>query len=121
MYGCAYCGENGDRDHDEMRANDQTSVGIERAGSIQYVWIRDPPPRDAPNLKQPPQDFGGPMAKQHRMAALTLGCLAALVESSIGVAHSCLQLTLVVIAAGSLGTAVMRTLMISSQLASWQP
>jgi phosphatidylglycerophosphate synthase len=68
-----------------------------------------------------PQDFRGPMAKQHRMAALTLGCLAALVESSIGPTHYSLQLTLVVVAAGSLWTAVRRTLMISSQLASRQP
>jgi phosphatidylglycerophosphate synthase len=68
-----------------------------------------------------PQDFRGPMAKQHRMAALTLGCLAALVESSIGPTHYCLQLTLVVVAAGSLWTAVRRTLLISSQLASRQP
>jgi phosphatidylglycerophosphate synthase len=68
-----------------------------------------------------PQDFRGPMAKQHRMAALTLGCLAALVESSIGPTHYCLQLTLVVVAAGSLWTAARRTLLISSQLASRQP
>jgi phosphatidylglycerophosphate synthase len=68
-----------------------------------------------------PQDFRGPMAKQHRMAALTLGCLAALVESSIGPTHYSLQLTLVVVATGSLWTAVRRTLIISSQLASRQP
>jgi phosphatidylglycerophosphate synthase len=36
-----------------------------------------------------PQDFRGPMAKQHRMATLTLGCLAALVESSIGLTIPC--------------------------------
>lgn len=28
-----------------------------------------------------PQDFGGPMAKQHRMAVLTIACLAAAVEA----------------------------------------
>jgi phosphatidylglycerophosphate synthase len=68
-----------------------------------------------------PQDFRGPMAKQHRMAVLTLGCLAALVESSIGPTHYSLQFTLVVVAVGSLWTAVRRTLMISSQLVSRQP
>lgn len=68
-----------------------------------------------------PQDFRGPMAKQHRMAALTMGCLAAFVESSIGPTHYSLQLTLVVVAVGSLWTAARRTLMISSQLASRQP
>lgn len=68
-----------------------------------------------------PQDYRGPMGKQHRMAALTLGCLAALVESSIGPTHYSLQLSLIVVAVGSLWTAVRRTLMISSQLASRQP
>jgi phosphatidylglycerophosphate synthase len=68
-----------------------------------------------------PQDFCGPMAKQHRMAALTLGCLAALVESSIGPTRYCLQFTLIVVGVGSLWTAVRRTLMISSQLVSRHP
>jgi len=68
-----------------------------------------------------PQDFRGPMAKQHRLAALTLGCLAGLVENSIGPTHYSLQVTLVVVAFGSLWTAVRRTLMMSSQLASRQP
>src|SRR5215470_8918189 len=51
------------------------------------------------------QDFRGPMAKQHRMAALTLACVAAFVETSIGPTHYSLQLTLVVVAVGSLWTA----------------
>ena len=38
-----------------------------------------------------PQDFRGPMAKQHRMAALTLGCLAALAEALLlGTRHALL-------------------------------
>ena len=42
-----------------------------------------------------PQDFGGPMAKPHRMAALTVGCLVATVW------FGALQIALAVIAAGT--------------------
>jgi phosphatidylglycerophosphate synthase len=62
------------------------------------------------------QDFRGPMAKQHRMAALTLGCLAAFVESLVGPSRYSLQIIIAVIAVGALVTAVRRLSAISSQL-----
>lgn len=49
-----------------------------------------------------PQDFGGPMAKPHRMAALTLGCLAAVVWADA------LPIALAIIAAGTLATIALR-------------
>ena len=49
-----------------------------------------------------PQDFGGPMAKPHRMAALTLGCLAALAWAES------LTIALAVIVAGTLVTIALR-------------
>jgi phosphatidylglycerophosphate synthase len=64
------------------------------------------------------QDFRGPMAKQHRMAALTLGCLGAFVESFIAPTRYCLQLTLAVVTLGALVTAARRILAISSELGS---
>jgi phosphatidylglycerophosphate synthase len=67
------------------------------------------------------QDFRGPMAKQHRMAAMTIGCIAAFVESLFGATHYCLVLTLIVVAAGALVTAIRRTLAIASLLANKQP
>lgn len=48
------------------------------------------------------QDFRGPMAKQHRMAALTLGCLAAIAWSDA------LAIALAVIAAGTAVTIALR-------------
>jgi phosphatidylglycerophosphate synthase len=66
------------------------------------------------------QDFRGPMAKQHRMAALTLACLAAFVEGSIGSTHYCLQFTLAIVAVGAAMTAARRILAISSQLGARQ-
>ncbi|MEO7504673.1 MAG: hypothetical protein ABIT69_05760 [Sphingomicrobium sp.] len=49
-----------------------------------------------------PQDFGGPMAKPHRMAALTLACLAAIFSLPA------LGLGLAIIAAGTLLTIALR-------------
>ena len=49
-----------------------------------------------------PQDFGGPMAKPHRMAALTLGCLVAIVWPDA------LQAALAVIAVGTMLTIALR-------------
>ena len=48
------------------------------------------------------QDFGGPMAKPHRMAALTIGCLAAIVW------QPALAVALGVIAAGTALTIALR-------------
>ena len=56
-----------------------------------------------------PQDFRGPMAKQQRMAALSVGAVAALVEAfAWGSAHA-IAITLWVVAIGAALTAVLRT------------
>ena len=57
-----------------------------------------------------PQDFSGPMAKPHRMAALTVGCLAATIW------FGGLLVALGVIAAGTAGTIVRRLLHLSKAL-----
>ena len=57
-----------------------------------------------------PQDFGGPMAKPHRMAALTVGCLVALVW------FGGLQIALAVIAAGTVLTVGLRLMRLSKVL-----
>jgi len=56
-----------------------------------------------------PQDFSGPMAKQHRMFVLTLGCLAGVVEYALHFTLRSLLVALAVIAAGSAVTIVRRT------------
>ncbi len=56
----------------------------------------------------PAQDFSGPMAKQHRMFALTLGCLATAVQYAFDGSFSAMTATLAVIAFGSLLTCVNR-------------
>jgi phosphatidylglycerophosphate synthase len=63
-----------------------------------------------------PQDFRGPMAKQHRMAALTLACVAGAIEYLVSGTQYALYLAAVVIAVGSVATCVTRTLAISAQL-----
>ena len=63
-----------------------------------------------------PQLFLGPMAKQHRMALLTLGCVASALEAPLhGTLHS-LTLALALIAAGGLITCLTRTRAIARQL-----
>jgi phosphatidylglycerophosphate synthase len=57
-----------------------------------------------------PQDFTGPMAKPHRMAALTVGCLIAAIW------FGGLQIALGVIAAGTAGTIARRLLRLSKTL-----
>lgn len=57
-----------------------------------------------------PQDFSGPMAKPHRMAALTVGCLVATIW------FGGLQVALGVIAAGIMGTIIRRLLRLSKAL-----
>jgi phosphatidylglycerophosphate synthase len=62
------------------------------------------------------QDFRGPMAKQHRMAVMTIGCLGQAIESAFGATHWALYAASVLIALGSLATCVTRTLAIAGQL-----
>jgi phosphatidylglycerophosphate synthase len=56
-----------------------------------------------------PADFSGPMAKQHRMAALTATCLVSAAEPLWGGTGQMLLVGLLVIAAGTLVTVVRRT------------
>jgi phosphatidylglycerophosphate synthase len=66
-----------------------------------------------------PQDFGGPMAKPHRMAALTVGLLAEFsyrVNTSNPYGGDWLMLALAVIAAGTLLTIALRLYRLSKAL-----
>jgi len=63
-----------------------------------------------------PQDFGGPMAKQHRMAALTLGSIAAFAEALVRGSSHALALALWLIVAGAALTAARRAWRIAGQL-----
>ena len=63
-----------------------------------------------------PQDFRGPMAKQHRMALLTATSLAALVEALVLGHTTVLLLGLWVVLIGSLWTCVSRTRSIAVRL-----
>jgi phosphatidylglycerophosphate synthase len=65
-----------------------------------------------------PQDFGGPMAKQHRMFVLTVGSLAAAAEHLLRGTRWALVGALVVIAVGSVITAALRTRRIARGLAA---
>ncbi|WP_137807844.1 CDP-alcohol phosphatidyltransferase family protein [Pseudomonas sp. G(2018)] len=62
------------------------------------------------------QNFIGPMAKQHRMAVMTVGLLLNAIEANVYDTHYVLLLTLVIIAIGAAATCVTRTLAISRQL-----
>lgn len=63
-----------------------------------------------------PQDFRGPMAKQQRMAALTIGSVAALVEALWQGTHWALVVTLAIIVVGAVATIARRVLGIARQL-----
>jgi phosphatidylglycerophosphate synthase len=63
-----------------------------------------------------PQDFSGPMAKPHRMAALTLGSLAAFAEALWRGTDHALTAALWLIVAGAALTALRRTWRIAAQL-----
>lgn len=63
-----------------------------------------------------PQDFSGPMAKQHRMAALTLGSIAGFAEIVIWGSDWALVAALGLIVAGAALTAARRTWRIAAQL-----
>jgi phosphatidylglycerophosphate synthase len=62
------------------------------------------------------QSFIGPMAKQHRMAVMTLGLLLNAFETSVYATHYVLLIALVIIAIGSVATCATRTLAIARQL-----
>src|SRR5690606_22874442 len=55
-----------------------------------------------------PQDFRGPMAKQHRMALMTLACAVAPFEAMAGGTRYSLAVAVLAIAAGSLLTCATR-------------
>jgi phosphatidylglycerophosphate synthase len=62
------------------------------------------------------QHFCGPMAKQHRMALLTAGCLASVAEVPWGYAGRVLTVVLAAIALGSLVTFARRLRLIALEL-----
>lgn len=64
------------------------------------------------------QDFRGPMAKPHRMAALTLGCLIGAAELHWLGSRWALLIALIVIVLGSVWTCIARLRAISAQLKS---
>ncbi|MDP3661216.1 CDP-alcohol phosphatidyltransferase family protein [Phenylobacterium sp.] len=64
-----------------------------------------------------PADFSGPMAKPHRMAALTITCVISVFEPFWGLHGQCMLIGLVVIAAGSAWTVVRRTRTLARRLA----
>jgi phosphatidylglycerophosphate synthase len=66
-----------------------------------------------------PQDFSGVMAKQRRMALLTLALLAQAVEAQFGNSRYSLALAALLIAAGSLVTCATRARAIARRLAPW--
>ena len=63
-----------------------------------------------------PADFSGPMAKPHRMAALTVTCLIAAAEPLWGWLGQSMVMGLLVIAAGTAFTVVRRTLRLARSL-----
>jgi phosphatidylglycerophosphate synthase len=62
------------------------------------------------------QDFRGPMAKQHRMAVLTIACIAGAIEWSLWETRIVLLVAAYVIAFGALLTCITRTIAIARQL-----
>ena len=65
-----------------------------------------------------PADFSGPMAKPHRMAALTVICVVAALEPLWGWKGQSLIIGLVVIVAGTAWTAIRRTRTLAGRLAA---
>lgn len=64
------------------------------------------------------QDFRGPMAKQHRMAVMTLACLVTVIENRLNGSRFTLWLAAAVIAVGAAITCATRTRAIAQQLAA---
>ncbi len=63
-----------------------------------------------------PQDFSGPMAKPHRMFAVTVGCLAGAVEARFLRPPRLLYVAVALVVVGSLFTAALRTARIARAL-----
>ncbi len=63
-----------------------------------------------------PQDFRGPMAKQHRMAVITIACLFGAFEQAFNETQFALITASVVVALGSAATCITRTKAIADQL-----
>jgi len=63
-----------------------------------------------------PQDFRGPMAKPHRMAAITAGCLLGAVEFAVRGSAWALEIAAWVVAVGATLTCATRTLAIARSL-----
>lgn len=63
-----------------------------------------------------PQEFRGPMAKQHRMAVITLACLLGAAELAFNGTQFALITAAVVVALGSVVTCFTRTKAIANQL-----
>ena len=64
------------------------------------------------------QLFIGPMAKQHRMFTLTVGCLAGAVEQAVTGTHRSLYIALLVIVLGTLVTAARRISRLAAEMKS---
>jgi phosphatidylglycerophosphate synthase len=62
------------------------------------------------------QDFRGPMAKQHRMAVLTVACIIGAIEGALHGTRWTLLVAAVAIAAGALLTCITRSVAIARQL-----
>jgi hypothetical protein len=65
-----------------------------------------------------PADFSGPMAKPHRMAALTVTCLLAALEPLWGGRGLVMMIGLSVIAAGTAWTVIRRVRRLAAALAA---
>lgn len=68
-----------------------------------------------------PQDFRGPMAKPHRMAALTVGCGVGLIEGLAFGTRDSLEIVLAVVVLGTLGTGLRRLHAIAQKMKARRP
>lgn len=64
------------------------------------------------------QDFVGPMAKQHRMAVITLAAIADAIAGYVGYRDYALMAALVIIIAGTIVTMIRRTRRMAAELGS---
>ena len=63
-----------------------------------------------------PQDFRGPLAKPHRMAVMTAGCLLGALEVAVFGTNYALTVAAFIIAFGAVVTCILRTRVIAGQL-----